>query len=197
MAQSQSSSVWATSRLQAAIDWAEKYSLFTYPFATACCSLEYMSSLGPVYDVARLGAEFPRFSPRQADLLCVIGTICERQAPVLRRVYDQMVEPKWVMAFGVCACTGGFYQNYAVTPGIDQIVPCDVYVPGCPPRPEQFIDGLQVLQRMIAEHRTASQRELGQTVASSLGRRHLPVVSDGTQMRLGVDERMPHDGRTR
>lgn len=189
---------WATSRLQHVVDWAEKFSLFTYPFATACCALEYMSSLGPRYDVARLGAEFPRFSPRQADLLCIIGTINERQAPVLRRVYDQMVEPKWVIAFGVCACTGGFYQNYATTPGADQIVPVDVYIPGCPPRPEQFIDGLMALQRRIQDHRTCSQRELGQTLAAPvLDRRRLPVLPDGTQMILGPEERMPHDGRTR
>jgi NADH-quinone oxidoreductase subunit B len=188
---------WVASRLQQVVDWAEKYSVFTYPFATACCALEYMSSLGPRYDVARLGAEFPRFSPRQADLLCIIGTISERQAPVLRRVYDQMVEPKWVIAFGVCACTGGFYQNYATTPGADQIVPCDVYIPGCPPRPEQFIDGLMLLQRRIQEHRTSSQRALGQTLVSPvLDRRRLPLYPDGTRMTLGLEERMPRNGRT-
>lgn len=188
---------WVSSRLQDVVDWAEKFSLFTYPFATACCALEYMSSLGPRYDVARLGAEFPRFSPRQADLLCIIGTINERQAPVLRRVYDQMVEPKWVIAFGVCACTGGFYQNYATTPGADQIVPCDVYIPGCPPRPEQFIEGLMLLQRRIQDHRTWSQQALGQTLASPvLDRRRLPLYPDGTSMTLGPEERMPRDGRT-
>lgn len=188
---------WVPSRLQHAVDWASKYSLFTYPFATACCALEYMSSLGPRYDVARFGAEFPRFSPRQADLLCIIGTICERQAPILRRVYDQMVEPKWVIAFGVCACTGGFYQNYAVTPGADQIIPCDVYIPGCPPRPEQFVEGLMMLQRRIQDHRTWSQRSLGQTVkAPRLDRRRLPLYPDGTEMTLDPTERMPRDGRT-
>lgn len=188
---------WMTSRLQHAVDWAECWSLFTYPFATACCGLEYMSCLGPRYDAARFGAEFPRFSPRQADLLCIIGTISERQAPVVRRVYDQMVEPKWVIAFGVCACTGGFYQNYAVTPGVDQVVPCDVYIPGCPPRPEQFIDALAVLRRRIADHRACSQQLLGQTVVSpALDRRRLPLYPDGTNMTLGLEERMPKNGRT-
>ena len=99
---------------------------------------------------ARFGAEFPRFSPRQADLLVVVGTITERQGPILRRVWEQMCEPKWVMAFGVCATSGGFYQNYAALPGIDRIIPVDVYIPGCPPRPEMVIDGIMQLQDRIA-----------------------------------------------
>ena len=135
------------------LGWARKYSLFQYPFVTACCGMEFMSLWGPKYDVARFGAEFPRFSPRQADLLIVVGTITERQGPVLRRIYEQMAEPKWVMAFGVCASTGGFYQNYNTMPGADQVVPVDVYIPGCPPRPEQVLDGLIMLQEKIAKQR--------------------------------------------
>ena len=104
--------------------------------------MEYMSVAAPKYDIARFGAEFPRFSPRQADLLIIVGTITERQGPALRRIYDQMCEPKWVIAFGVCASTGGFYQNYSTMPGADQVVPVDVYIPGCPPRPEQVLDAL-------------------------------------------------------
>jgi NADH-quinone oxidoreductase subunit B len=146
--------------LQAAVNWAQKYSLFTYPFATACCAMEFMSTMGSRYDIARFGAEFPRFSPRQADLLIVIGTITERQAPVLRRVYDQMIDPKWVMAFGVCASTGGFYQNYTVMPGADQVIPVDVYVPGCPPRPEQVLDALVILQARVARRDGHSQLRL-------------------------------------
>jgi len=183
--------------LQSAINWAQKYSLFTYPFATACCAMEFMATMAGRYDIARFGAEFPRFSPRQADLLIVIGTITERQAPILRRIYDQMPDPKWVMAFGVCASTGGFYQNYTVTPGADQIIPVDVYVPGCPPRPEQVLDGLMALQRKIQDHRGAVQREVGNTAAIGyVDRRRLPIIPDGTSMTLDEDERMPRHGRT-
>jgi len=135
------------------LGWARKYSLFTYPFATACCGMEYMSVASSRYDIARFGAEFPRFSPRQADLLMVVGTINLKQAPILKRVYDQMAEPKWVVAFGVCASSGGFYDNYAVLQGIDRIIPVDVYIPGCPPRPEQVLDGLILLQDKIANER--------------------------------------------
>ncbi len=131
------------------LGWARKYSLFTYPYATACCGMEYMSVASSRYDIARFGAEFPRFSPRQADLLLVVGTINQKQAPILKRVYEQMCEPKWVVAFGVCASSGGFYDNYAVLQGIDRIIPVDVYIPGCPPRPEQVLDGLMMLQEKI------------------------------------------------
>src|SRR5204863_1162768 len=149
-----------SSKLEAAVNWARKFSLFSYPFVTACCGMEYMSVAAPKYDIARFGAEFPRFSPRQADLLIVVGTITERQGPALRRIYDQMCEPKWVIAFGVCASTGGFYQNYSTTPGADQIIPIDVYIPGCPPRPEQVLDGLMMLQDKIQEKRGNSQKRL-------------------------------------
>src|SRR6476660_5789950 len=135
------------------LGWARKYSLFTYPFATACCGMEYMSVAAARHDIARFGAEVPRFSPRQADLLLVVGTINLKQAPILKRVYDQMADPKWVVAFGVCASSGGFYDNYAVLQGIDRIVPVDGYIPGCPPRPEQVIDGLMLLQEKIAGQR--------------------------------------------
>src|SRR3990172_3076989 len=144
-----------TTRLDKIVGWARKFSLFQYPFVTACCGMEFMSVAGPKYDIARFGAEFPRFSPRQADLLIIVGTITEKMGPVLSRVYAQMTEPKWVVAFGVCACTGGFYQNYATVQGIDTIIPVDVYIPGCPPRPESVIDGLMKLQEKIA---TGAQR---------------------------------------
>jgi NADH-quinone oxidoreductase subunit B len=141
------------------LGWARKYSLFTYPFATACCGMEYMSVAASRYDIARFGAEFPRFSPRQADLLMVVGTINMKQAPILKRVYEQMCEPKWVVSFGVCASSGGFYDNYAVLQGIDRIIPVDVYIPGCPPRPEQVLDGLMLLQDKIARqsHKVADR----------------------------------------
>jgi NADH-quinone oxidoreductase subunit B len=119
--------------------------------------MEFMATAASKYDIARFGAEFPRFSPRQADLLIIVGTITERQGPALRRIYDQMCEPKWVIAFGVCASTGGFYQNYSTMPGADQVVPVDVYIPGCPPRPEQVIDGLMLLMDRIARGEGHSQ----------------------------------------
>ena len=137
-------------RLDKAVGWARKYSLFPYPFATACCAMEYMSLSMSPYDIDRFGALLPRFSPRQADLLMVIGTVNHKLSPVLKRVYEQMSEPKWVMAFGACAASGGFYDNYATAQGIDRIIPVDVYVPGCPPRPEAVLDGLMQLQKRIA-----------------------------------------------
>ena len=140
-------------RLDKAVGWARKYSLFPYPFATACCAMEYMSLSMSPYDIDRFGALLPRFSPRQADLLMVIGTVNHKLSPVLKRVYEQMSEPKWVMAFGACAASGGFYDNYATVQGIDRIIPVDVYVPGCPPRPEAVLDGLMQLQNRIARQK--------------------------------------------
>jgi len=140
-------------RLDKAVGWARKYSLFPYPFATACCAMEYMSLSMSPYDIDRFGALLPRFSPRQADLLMVIGTVNHKLSPVLKRVYEQMSEPKWVMAFGACAASGGFYDNYATVQGIDRIIPVDVYVPGCPPRAEAVLDGLMELQNRIAHQK--------------------------------------------
>jgi len=136
-------------RADAVMNWGRKYSMFLYPFVTACCGMEFMSVAGPRYDLDRFGCALPRFSPRQADLLMVVGTITHRQAPILKKVYDQMAEPKWVMAFGACTCSGGPYNNYATVQGIDTIIPVDIYVPGCPPRPEAVMDGLMKLQARI------------------------------------------------
>jgi NADH-quinone oxidoreductase subunit B len=137
------------SKVEFFINWARKWSLFQYPFVTACCGMEFMSTACSHYDIARFGAEFPRFTPRQADFLLVVGTISHKQAPILRRVYEQMCAPKWVVAFGACACTGGFYDNYATVQGTDKVIPVDVYIPGCPPRPEMVLDGLMKLQDLI------------------------------------------------
>jgi NADH-quinone oxidoreductase subunit B len=139
-----------TTKKDELVGWARKFSIFPYPFVTACCGMEFMSVSSTIYDTDRFGAALPRFTPRQSDLLMVVGTITHKQAPVLRRIYEQMCEPKWVLAFGVCATSGGFYNNYAVLQGIDKIVPVDVYVPGCPPRPEMVIDGIMQLQDKIA-----------------------------------------------
>lgn len=156
---------YATSKFEELLNWARKYSLFQYPFATACCGMEFFSVAGPRYDIARFGAEAPRFSPRQSDVLWVVGTISQRQAPALKRIYEQMSEPKWVIAFGTCASCGGFYDNYTTVPGTDKIIPVDVYIPGCPPRPEAVLDGLLLLQEKIEkggrrEALTVKPREL-------------------------------------
>jgi NADH-quinone oxidoreductase subunit B len=138
-----------TTKVNDALGWARKFSIFQYPFVTACCGMEYMSTAAGHYDIDRFGAGFPRFSPRQSDVLFVVGTISHKMAPVLKDVYDKMCEPKWVVAFGVCTCTGGFYDNYSTVMGIDTIIPVDIYIPGCPPRPENVIDGLMKLQEKI------------------------------------------------
>ena len=144
---------FATTKFDALLNWARKYSLFQYPFVTACCGMEFMAVTSPRYDISRFGAEAPRFSPRQSDLLWVVGTITQRMAPILRRVYEQMAEPKWVVSFGACTSSGGPYDNYTTVAGIDKIIPTDVYVPGCPPRPEAVLDGLIKLQYRVQHER--------------------------------------------
>ncbi len=142
-------SIAIPTKLHSFIGWARKFSLFVYPFVTACCGMEYMSVASAHYDLDRFGAALPRFSPRQADLLLIVGTVNQKIAPVLRLVYEQMCEPKWVIAFGACASCGGPYDNYAVVQGTDLVVPVDVYIPGCPPRPEAVLDGIMKLQQKI------------------------------------------------
>jgi NADH-quinone oxidoreductase subunit B len=138
-----------TTKFNYILGWARKFSLFQYPYITACCGMEYMSTVGSHFDLDRFGAGWTRFSPRQSDLIFVVGTITQKLAPVLKTVYEQMTEPKWVVAFGACAVSGGIYDNYAVVQGIDSIIPVDVYLPGCPPRPETILDALIKLQEKI------------------------------------------------
>jgi NADH-quinone oxidoreductase subunit B len=152
------SASYFTTRLDDFINWGRKYSLWPLPFGTSCCGIEMMASLGPDYDMARFGAEAIRFSPRQADLLIVAGIITQKMAPVLRTVYDQMSEPKWVMSFGACASSGGIFNVYSVCQGIDTVVPVDVYVPGCPPAPEGVIHALMRLQERVQRGETWAQR---------------------------------------
>ncbi len=140
---------YALSTLESLVAWGRKYSLYPFTFATACCGIEVMGGFGTHYDLSRFGAEVVRFSPRQADVLLVAGTINYKMAPVLKRIYDQMLEPKWVIAMGACAASGGFYNNYTVMQGIDKIVPVDVYIPGCPPNPESRLDAVVRIQKML------------------------------------------------
>ena len=140
---------YITTKQKELVAWARKNSLWPYPFGTACCGIELMSVMGPKYDLARFGAEVVRFSPKQADLLIVAGTITEKMAPVIKRIYDQMPEPKWVLSMGACASSGGFYRAYHVVQGVDKIIPVDVYIPGCPPTPEAVLDGVMQLQDKI------------------------------------------------
>lgn len=130
------------------IGMARANSLWPLPFATSCCGIEFMATMGAHYDIARFGAERPSFSPRQADVLLVAGTIAKKMAPILKQVYLQMAEPRWVIAIGACASSGGIFDTYSVLQGIDRVIPVDVYVPGCPPRPEQIIDGLMQVQEL-------------------------------------------------
>jgi len=139
---------FATS-LDRVVGMARKNSLWPLPFATSCCGIEFMATMGAHYDLARFGSERLSFSPRQADLLMVMGTIAKKMGPVLRQVYEQMAEPRWVLSVGACASSGGIFDTYSVLQGIDRIIPVDVYVPGCPPRPEQILDGVLKIQELV------------------------------------------------
>jgi len=138
-----------TTTLSSVVGLARKNSLWPLPFATSCCGIEFMATMGSHYDLARFGAERVGFSPRQCDLLMVMGTIAKKMGPVLRQVYLQMAEPRWVLSMGACACSGGIFDTYSVLQGIDQVIPVDVYIPGCPPRPEAVLDGFMKIQELV------------------------------------------------
>ncbi|HVT17273.1 MAG TPA: NADH-quinone oxidoreductase subunit NuoB [Thermoanaerobaculia bacterium] len=144
---------WVTTTFENLEDWAQRNSFWPFPFGTACCAIEFMSTVSSHYDLARFGSEVVRFSPRQSDVLLVAGTINDKMAPVLKKIYDQMADPKWVISMGACACSGGFYRAYHVMQGIDEIIPVDVYVPGCPPTPEGLIYGILQLKEKVARDR--------------------------------------------
>jgi NADH-quinone oxidoreductase subunit B len=151
-----------TTRLDTVVNWARKSSLWPATFGLACCAIEMMATTMPRHDLARFGMERFSGSPRQSDLMIVAGRVSQKMAPVLRQIYDQMTEPKWVISMGACASTGGVFNNYALVQGVDQIVPVDIYIPGCPPRPEMLIDGIMLLHEQIARGDYSAKRVAGQ-----------------------------------
>ena len=140
-------------RINSLVNWGRKNSLWPMPLGLSCCGIELMAMIGPKFDIARFGAEAARFSPRQCDLMIVAGTLTWKMAEACRTIYDQMPDPKWVIAMGVCSSSGGMYDSYAVVQGVDMILPVDVYVPGCPPRPDAVIDAIIKLQKKIERER--------------------------------------------
>jgi NADH-quinone oxidoreductase subunit B len=184
-----------TTTLSSVVRWGRRSSIWPMPFGTACCAIEFMALAASHYDLARFGAEVLRFSPRQSDLMFVAGTIPDKLAPVLKTIYDQMPEPKWVISMGVCASTGGMYDSYAVVQGVDTILPVDMYVPGCPPRPDAVIDAILKLQKRI-QRETPMQDLLREPVLEGWeeghGKKlenpnqHVPTRRKGTI--LGADE---------
>ena len=147
-----------TGNLEGLVKWARQKSIFPATFGLACCAIEMMGAGGPHYDLARYGMEVFRASPRQADIMIVAGRVSQKMAPVLRQVYDQMMEPKWVISMGVCASSGGMFNNYAIVQGVDQIVPVDVYAPGCPPSPETLIHAIETLHQLIEDGEITRRR---------------------------------------
>ncbi|MBI4718976.1 MAG: NADH-quinone oxidoreductase subunit NuoB [Planctomycetes bacterium] len=145
------------------VNWSRKNSLWPMPFATACCGIELMATGASRYDIARFGAEVMRFTPRQCDLLICAGRVAIKAMPVLQRIYMQMSEPKWVISMGACASTGGVFDTYAVVQGVDQFLPVDVYVPGCPPRPETLLEGVMMIQKLVESEglKTSGERRRG------------------------------------
>jgi NADH-quinone oxidoreductase subunit B len=164
-----------TGSLETMVKWARRMSVMPATFGLACCAIEMMGAGGPHYDLARFGMETFRASPRQADLMIVAGRVSQKMAPVLRQIYDQMPDPKWVLAMGVCASSGGMFNNYAIVQGVDHVVPVDMYLPGCPPRPEMLIDAILKLHEQVQSTKLGSNRAKEIEELETAGLRALPT----------------------
>lgn len=169
---------WVTTRLDFLINWGRSNSLWPMPFGTACCAIEFMATAASRYDLARFGMERMSFSPRQADVLLCAGRLPFKLASVIRRIYDQMPQPKWVISMGACASTGGIFDNYAMVQGIDTVIPVDVYVPGCPPRPEGLLYGILMLQKKVRGETLADSSLRDEDELNSQGLRLPPSLVD-------------------
>ena len=172
-----------TGRLEDLVKWARYRSLMPATFGLACCAIEMMGTGGPHYDLARFGMEVFRASPRQADLMIVAGRVSQKMAPVLRQIYDQMAEPRWVLSMGVCASSGGMFNNYAIVQGVDHIVPVDMYLPGCPPRPEMLIDAILKLHEQVQSTKLGVNRALEIEQLETAALRALPTSEMRGQLR--------------
>ena len=184
-----------STRLDALINWGRKNSLWPMPLGLSCCGIELMAMIGPKFDISRFGAEAARFSPRQCDLLIVAGTLTWKMAHAARTIYDQMPEPKWVIAMGVCSSTGGMYDSYAVVQGVDSILPVDVYVPGCPPRPDAVIDAILKLQKRIERESPTKALLAGTERVDERGTGQLQQPPNAVVRRGRLDYH-PHDPRS-
>ena len=168
---------WVTTRLEFLVNWGRANSLWPMPFGTACCAIEFMATAASRFDLARFGMERMSYSPRQADVLICAGRVPYKLAPVIRRIYEQMPQPKWVISMGACASTGGMFDNYAVVQGIDTIIPVDVYVPGCPPRPEALIHGIMMLQDKVKQQRSLSNTaQYAEIAIDPTSRHYIPAA---------------------